>query len=352
MAFPDQFNWLAPGGTDRRAATNAVLELYRLAGFDEPTVEWFTSPVAALEALPGVVSQLETSRDLNGAAGELRCLCEDCAGSSVVAEIVPVEFDLEVDTTFSRVARHVAGAIRLTAARRMGRDVRLVRHDGVAGPLPAWQRREPWPQATRWLPENQWTGWVRLQGEELSNPTLSAYATLAGSAGWWWFNEGVVVLSDRPLSLHIDERGRLHRSEGPAVVYEDGFSLNVVDGILLPDWYFDPGAITIDRIENEPNLEVRRLLIEGFGGDEYITKAGGVLIHEDETGQLWSVVRDILMWERSEMRMVRVVDATPQPDGIHRFYWLHVPPDTETARAAVAWTFSISANEYAPKVET
>ena len=63
-------------------------------------------------------------------------------------------------------------------------------------------------------------------------------------------------------------------------------------------------------------------------------------------------MREILGWERTEMRMVRVVDATPRPDGTHRVYWLHVPDDRETARAAVAWTFSMSEAEYAPQIET
>jgi hypothetical protein len=39
--------------------------------------------------------------------------------------------------------------------------------------------------------------------------------------------------------------------------------------------------------------------------------------------------------------LVEVVNATQEPDGWHRRYYLRVPPSIRTARAAVAWTFGI-----------
>jgi hypothetical protein len=50
--------------------------------------------------------------------------------------------------------------------------------------------------------------------------------------------------------------------------------------------------------------------------------------------------------------MVQVVNATPEPDGSARSYWLRVPPDMRTAREAVAWTFALGEGEYAPAVQT
>ena len=39
------------------------------------------------------------------------------------------------------------------------------------------------------------------------------------------------------------------------------------------------------------------------------------------------------------LRVVEVVNSTPEPDGTYRRYLLRVPPTTRTAREAVAWTF-------------
>ena len=50
--------------------------------------------------------------------------------------------------------------------------------------------------------------------------------------------------------------------------------------------------------------------------------------------------------------MVEVLNATPEPDGSRKTYYLRVPPGTRTARAAVAWTFGLAADAYAPARET
>jgi hypothetical protein len=50
--------------------------------------------------------------------------------------------------------------------------------------------------------------------------------------------------------------------------------------------------------------------------------------------------------------MVEVVNATPEPDGTRRVYWLRVPPGTRTAREGVAWTFGLSEDRYRPLRES
>ena len=56
--------------------------------------------------------------------------------------------------------------------------------------------------------------------------------------------------------------------------------------------------------------------------------------------------------EGEEYLVVEVIDATPGPDGDPRHYYLRVPPTVRTAREAVAWTFGMEGDEYAPAVET
>ena len=43
------------------------------------------------------------------------------------------------------------------------------------------------------------------------------------------FNEGV-VLSERPVSLSFDSDNKLHREDGPAILYKDGFSVYALHG--------------------------------------------------------------------------------------------------------------------------
>jgi hypothetical protein len=50
--------------------------------------------------------------------------------------------------------------------------------------------------------------------------------------------------------------------------------------------------------------------------------------------------------------MIEVINRTREPDGSFRRYWLRVPPTMRTAHEAVAWTFNMSAEQYAPEMET
>ena len=56
----------------------------------------------------------------------------------------------------------------------------------------------------------------------------------------------------------------------------------------------------------------------------------------------------------NESLLLRVWDATPHCGGCgkRQEYFLEVPSDMESARQAVAWTFGMTVDEYAPEVET
>jgi hypothetical protein len=87
--------------------------------------------------------------------------------------------------------------------------------------------------------------------------------------------------------------------------------------------------------------------VSGFAA--YIRDAGGErLDHDARYGTLW---RLNMPWDEPIV-MIEVVNSTPEPDGNFKRYWLRVPPEMTTAREAVAWTFNMPAEEYAPVKET
>ncbi|WP_433463013.1 DUF6745 domain-containing protein [Spirillospora sp. CA-128828] len=178
---------------------------------------------------------------------------------------------------------------------------------------------------------------------------LAGLAEVARSAGWWWPYERLVILSERPAELHRDEPGRLHRGDGPALAYPDGFALHAWRGMPIPPDFVESLAdLTPDRISSEQNAELRRVMLEIFGYDRYLAETGARPLHRDETGVLWSI--DLQGDE--PVVMVEVVNSTPEPDGTHRTYYLRVPPGTRTARAGVAWTFGVDEADYRPEKQT
>lgn len=142
-------------------------------------------------------------------------------------------------------------------------------------------------------------------------------------------------------------------------------------GVVVPDWVVrDPASITPELIDAERNTEVRRVMVERFGVERLMRESGGEVIHEDATGRLWRRLvgppprppaRSWGQWMAHRRRphppaeyltIVEVRNATPEPDGTTRTYFLRVPPETRTARQGVAWTFGMTEHEYAPTAET
>ncbi len=373
---------LEAGTTDRTAATAAVQHLYRLARLGQPDVVWVESPRTALKAAAAYLEAhfrttggLEAMDGLPG-TGRRSCFCAQCGTLSVAGRLAKiacegVEWDIFLSPDEQRL---------LDLGRRLTFAVHhALENDPVVGPA---TRNAHWPDhrgslttpsttamlgiwgdvrnriedyvdglgtasfGNRWLPIL-----VAITGREHRGEVFLSYLGLANAAGWWFAYPEVVFLSDRPIAIRYNEEERLHNPSGRAIAYPDGWGVNAIDGTLLPAWFHEPGAITLERIQHEDNLEARRHLITAYGYDRFVVDSGAELIDEDVAGRLWYTGNR--NWEgHPEMAMVEVVDATPQRDGTFRRYWLHVPPTMTDARQAVAWTFHMSPAEYHPEVET
>jgi hypothetical protein len=192
------------------------------------------------------------------------------------------------------------------------------------------------------------------------------------------------MVCERPKIIRRDEQGRLHREDGAAVSFRDGWGVHAWHGVRVPpDIIEHPELITIEQINACTNAEIRRVMIERYGQDRYLVHSGAEEISRDQFGTLYR--KDI---EGDEsLVMVRVLNSTPEADGslskeealrafspdtyvvgsttmtgiplsdydgASRFkdYFLRVPPDIKTANQAVAWTFDLSAAEYAPEAQS
>lgn len=114
-------------------------------------------------------------------------------------------------------------------------------------------------------------------------------------------------------------------------------------GTHLPADFFPISAWTAQRILNEPNTEIRRLMLERYGEAHFIEELGAQPHHQDDYGILYRVE----IANDEPLVMVKVKDA-----GTDREYFLRVPPGIETAHEAVAWTFGMAVDEYRPDRET
>ncbi|MGH2793855.1 MAG: DUF6745 domain-containing protein, partial [Actinomycetota bacterium] len=174
-----------------------------------------------------------------------------------------------------------------------------------------------------------------------------AYEETVETAGYWWPNRDFVMVSERPTHIHRDDRGRLHAENGTAIGWPDGWGLYSWHGVQVPARVIDqPQTLTVREIAAESNVEVRRVMIERFGPSKFVQH--GTQIASDDFGKLWRL--DLPNDE--PLVMVEVVNSTPEPDGSFKDYFLRVPPNMETPRQAVAWTFDVRKDRYEPAVQT
>ena len=94
--------------------------------------------------------------------------------------------------------------------------------------------------------------------------------------------------------------------------------------------------------------EFRREMIEAYGATSLIFDSSVFPTSvEDDFGTLYRVAIE----GDEDVCVVKVLNATPEPDGTFRDYFLRVPPDVSTSREAIAWTFEME-DDYGPIVQT
>ena len=82
-------------------------------------------------------------------------------------------------------------------------------------------------------------------------------------------------------------------------------------------------------------------MIEIITPQRYVEQGGAVCVAKDDTGILWRRT-----WQADSWAVVEVINATPEPDGTRKHFFLQVPPHLQTAREAVAWTYGIRPEVY------
>lgn len=185
----------------------------------------------------------------------------------------------------------------------------------------------------------EWAGSSGLEG-------TMGLRNMAHNSGWWIPYDTIAVVSDRPCSLHIDDEGNLHSHNSPAIECRDGWKYYASHGVELPEWIIEtPELITVEKIDAEDNIEIRRVMLELYGLDKYLSVSNAELVDKDDDphiGTLWRKPQE----DDEDIYMLEVRNATPQADGTWKTYVLRVPPTMESALQANAWTFNCDPKEY------
>ena len=177
---------------------------------------------------------------------------------------------------------------------------------------------------------------------------LQALREAGPSVGWIVPYQNVCWVSERPNVIHMDAQGRLHCADGPALQYPDGWCVWAWKGIEVPAWTIrHPERITVSTLDAEIDPLVRHSLIEIMTPERLLASGAAQCLSRDETGILWGMTWTYRGVTLDAWCAVEVVDGTPGADGHYRRYIIAVPAGMRTAREAVAWTYGLTAEQYA-----
>ena len=337
---------------DRGAAEAGVRLAYRAAGFEPPTrLVWCESPIALAKAAlrpsradgPNIRPAL-IDRPRRQVAARVRKRIHARVKALVESMVTPAD----------ALAASVAEAVAQAAVQE---KVSLLDHFLRSRPL-------SWSVACRVLLDRQgfrhdaagqheltWLGayefFRNVLGLREETEPLLGLLQAATNLGWLQPHLNTCWLAERPSLLRGDISDRLHHASGPALRFPDGWSVWAWKGVEIPSWIIErPERITLKSIDDELDVQVRRCMIEIMTPQHYVAQGGAARVAEDETGILWRKT-----WLGFDAwAAVEVINATPEPDGTRKHFFLQVPANLQTAREAVAWTYGMSADAYAKLV--
>lgn len=206
-----------------------------------------------------------------------------------------------------------------------------------------------WRSQLNWLPLALSCRIIIPELLEEYNDDIDNWSYLFHGAEGYSMFQSVCIVCSKPKRLVTNESGNPHNSSGPAAVWSDGFEAFSWRGVIIDRELIEqPQSINVARIVNEKNQTIRQVLLEMFGQDRFIEESGAHVVDRYKGGVLYRYDFDF----SEPLVMVKVKNSTPEPDGTYKYYYLRVPPDMQTAKQAVAWTFGLTSSEYEPKVES
>ena len=173
---------------------------------------------------------------------------------------------------------------------------------------------------------------------------------IAQNAGWFLPHRNLCWVSERHNILNHDERGRLHSENSIALAYPDGWGIYAWHGVRTPEYVImQPEKITAQDVLTEKNQELSRIKMERLTIPNFIAQSKAVVVDHDTDRKGYG--RNLLSIDlpNDPDRFLKVVQVTCPSTG--REYLLRVPPNMTTCAQAVAWTFGLQEQEYAPIAE-
>jgi len=228
---------------DRVAAEEGVARVYQENGLAEPGgYEWHDSPEAGARSF---AAECRRALDRTGT--------KDDAYQRLWID--RWHTNLGAVTRFRGIDEHA-----IATEMRLRRTMHWASQYAQFIPRPTW--REPtWENAFDPLLQNHFMrdgaldraigvvqlGWVALWAgmESIHDVDLGigGYVQAAENAGWWWPTNRVAIMTERPMTLILNNHGSLRDDGSPTIIYRDGYSV--------------PSKVQTEKVESPSTTRLR-----------------------------------------------------------------------------------------------
>jgi len=142
--------------------------------------------------------------------------------------------------------------------------------------------------------------------------------------------------------------GRLHRSSGPAVITPGG-KMYFWRGLNIPPKIWDEcDAYNYKDVLNIRNIELRRAITEKVGFGQFILDAK---LQDKGAGDfkgcsLYRIADNSEQEPDDVITFIELRNSTPEVNKEYKMYYLRVPPNIDTVKEGVEWSFGIKDFKY------
>lgn len=198
-----------------------------------------------------------------------------------------------------------------------------------------------------WIAWGRFAEYIGVEFDATTRKLLDIVERIGRECEWWWPFKNIVVASQKPISTHWDDENRLHYESGPAIQYDDGYTLMAWHGIRIPrEWIQKRDEIDPTLALTWENIEQRRALSEMIGWGKVIEQLNPVIIDTDPDPMIGELI-EVDIPDIGRERFLRVKCPTGRD-----FVLAPVNSNVETAREANAGTWRLSGIEYNPEIQT
>lgn len=373
---------LAKGRADVEACRDAVNHFYAELGYEAPTIVRVPSPMAAQVLINIIQNEDLILREADGVARPESIEPQGESEKEQNAIQQELKFQMENPAVENwpikepRRSRYLSDDVMDALARADAKWSSMPKHvlaqalEDLPGARWEYSSTSLWGSL-----DSYWIAFylfphmhLRPMHTKEQMVQLNHWATLAKNSFWWYPFEGFCIHSDRPDVIELDDEGRLHCETGPAVAFPDHWTVYVWHGIRVPEKVIEhPERITVEEVDNEQNVEIRRIMLERMGWGRYIEESDAELIDTgvDPSGNpAWLYRRTFD--DDEPIVMLKMTNTTPERDGSYKHYFERVHPELRplfhdgrvgepqvmTVHNALASRFGLRGEEYAPIQES